>query len=193
MNRTASTTPPAAKPASAWTRDFVEARLVEAQNVITATVRMPDPRGRSADIPAPVRYFGEEEILEFERLRHAYFEQEGYFDDKGMLRKAIPWIWPLEAAQPQAAVDRAVEAMSWPVRFIPGTKERVCVLAWMIHRARRGRKHGYTELVNARLKLLYVEPVEKWFAHRLKGQGLDRIAKGLNAENRPIVVADVTL
>lgn len=164
-----------------WTKHIVEERLVEAQRVINATVRIYTARGRSHDIPPAVRYFGEADIMEFERLRYAYFKQEGYFDEAGRQIKALPWIWPLETAQPADAIDRATEAMSWPVVHVPDAGRRVAVLCWMVQRAHRGRKHGFIEMVNQRRQLLFLERIEKWQAHRDKGYALDQIAEALNA------------
>lgn len=170
---------------SVWTRHLVADRLIEAARVIAATVRgdLSDGGGggHCRDIPAGVNYFGEDQVMEFERRRHAHFVQEGYFDEKGMQIRPLPWIWPLERAQPAQAIDRAAEALRWPVLHVPDDRRRVAVLSWMAHRAARGRGHGFTETVNARLKRLFLERVEKSTAHRLKDQGLIDIAFALNA------------
>lgn len=170
-----------------WTKASVEERLIEAQRVINSTVGLASIQGRSGDIPAPVNYFGEQHIAEWVRDRWEWLKHEGYVSQDGTtILRAIPWKWPLEMAQPQAAIDRATEAMSWPVAHIPDDGRRIAVLCWMVQRAHRGRKHGFTEMVNARRKVLLLDHIEKWQAHRDKGYGLDQIARALNAASVPL-------
>lgn len=169
--------------ARTWTRAMVERRLVECELVLADIVRPTFARGRARDVPAAVNYFGEDQVMAWQYDRWEWLKHEGFVSQDGEVLKPIPWRWPIERLPKQSAIDRATEAMSWPIMFVPRTEHRLAVLAWVVHKAFRGRRHGFTQLLSLRLKLLFIpSDVPKQTAHRWKDAGLAEIAAGLNGQ-----------
>lgn len=163
-----------------WTKAAVEHRLIEAQRVISATVRQPGVRvpSRASDVPPASSFYGLNEVLEFERDRWAHYHQEGHYDPKtGLLIKPI--ITGSDRIPPALdAIGRAHMAARWPAQYISDERRRVAVVCYVVFRV--SRRHGFAKAVNARLARIWAGEVSRPQCYRLKDEGIASIVDGLN-------------